>query len=106
MAAGNQEGFGTEGPTATFKHNRATNNVDGFSIYGEANTFKRNTAAGNSAMGFNVVKGNNTFLRNRAGGNGAVDLSDANAQCDHNIWQDNLFGTSQVAGGPNPGCVQ
>ena len=48
----------------------------------------------------------NTIKANIMEGNQGFDAEDENANCDANIWKSNKFTTSQVDGGPNPGCIK
>ena len=46
-----------------------------------------------------TVKGNT--MKNNEG----IDAVDENENCDENTWKKNTFETSEVNGGPNPGCI-
>lgn len=97
------------GDNCTFTANTATDNGDnGFRIFGTNSKFTNNVATSNGFDGFLNSYGatENTFNGNLALGNTSEDLEDANAACDNNTWKNNVFGSSEVAGGANPGCIQ
>ena len=48
----------------------------------------------------------NTIKGNTMQDNEGFDAEDENVDCDANKWRANKFTTSQVAGGPNPGCIR
>jgi len=93
--------------------NAADGNGDGISVGAVTGTLVRdNTANRNRGMGIAIGAGGSTstVTGNTARSNDIVDLSDANADCDANVWKQNTFGSDSVAGvsdgGPGTGCIR
>jgi hypothetical protein len=69
--------------------------ADGIALLddGNGNQVSRNAIYGHADQGLFVGTFDNTLERNRVLRNG-VDVTDATAGCDDNLWQDNIFETS------------
>jgi len=98
----------------TIDDNSAVENLeDGYRIAGQKNTFSGNRAFDNGSDGFeallssalNVFDGN-LSVGHEAAGAGYKDMQDNHRNCGSNTWTSNLFKTSLVAGGANPGCLK
>ena len=76
------------------------------------NKILSNTVSGNSDTGIWIEANGAPSIvrRNKVLGSGDVDMLDDSAQCDGNIWRNNIFRTDVVAGlpdgGPCTGCIK
>ncbi|MDQ6927330.1 MAG: right-handed parallel beta-helix repeat-containing protein, partial [Actinomycetota bacterium] len=90
-----------EGSGTTITQNQVTNNgpFGGIRIsrgVSSNNTVTANAVRNNTGTGISINGSTNTIRFNKAFGN-TVDLADATAGCDANVWKYNTFGTeSQV----------
>ena len=82
------------------------NGGDGFHLGGSGHTVSQNWAFDNDLNGILLGATDSKLHKNTALGNGGNDLEDGNAACADNVWKKNIFGTSEVDGGGNPGCIQ
>ena len=73
-------------------------NSTAFQIAADGSRLKNNRAHGNQT-GIYVTSHGNTLTRNAGSGND-VDASDADPNCDDNVWKNNQFGLTL------PACVQ
>jgi len=75
---------------------------DGIRVFinGNSTLVERNVVQNNAANGIFIQSQNNTIQRNAANGNALLDGRDQAPDCDANVWQQNVFGTSF------PACVQ
>ena len=80
---GNLLGIAVSGQDNTVLENLATNNDQGVWVSGEENRIVRNTALANT-----------------------IDLVGTHGDCDGNLWQQNVFRTSQAGSIANPACIQ
>jgi parallel beta-helix repeat protein len=73
----------------------ADGGADGIALLdaGHGNRVHRNTVYGNADEGIEVATLDNRIERNRVLLNG-VDVQDGTADCDNNLWRDNVFETS------------
>jgi len=92
--------------------NVVTNNITGnngrsgiFVSAGRDNFIAANQANNNGENGIRIEGADNFIIRNQALGN-QVDLFDAQADCDNNIWRNNIFLTDSEGNGPGVGCIQ
>lgn len=91
----------------TVRDSVAFGNEAGFSaVSGAGHNFQGNTAANNLLFGIGIVSTNTRIQRNRAYNNGFLDLFDENADCDDNIWRDNIFDTAGADVTLDPECIQ
>lgn len=79
----------------------STNGANGINVRvgSNGNIIRANQVSRNVGRGIQVSGQNNQILTNVASGN-ALDLLDANANCDANVWSGNRFGTA------SPECTQ
>ena len=105
-------GLGLLGGTETqIRRNTAQGNLQGIALHTGSNVVEGNLANANQTVGITVaaVAGQNRLDGNTATGNGTFDLSDVNAHCGTNTWQNGVFVTDDVAGvsdgGPGAGCI-
>jgi parallel beta-helix repeat protein len=82
--------------------NLIADGVDGIALLenSNGNLISRNTIYSNSDQGIFVGTFDNTIERNQVLLN-RVDLQDNTADCDDNLWQDNIFETSM-----SDDCIQ
>jgi parallel beta-helix repeat protein len=92
--------------------NLAQGNLQGIALHTGDNLVEGNIAGANQTVGISVAQdgaGHNRLTGNTATDNGAFDLTDVNANCGTNLWQDGIFVTDDVAGqsddGPGAGCI-
>jgi parallel beta-helix repeat protein len=92
--------------------NLAQGNLQGIALHTGDNVVEGNIAGANQTVGITIAEdgaGHNRLTGNTATGNGAFDLTDVNANCGTNLWQDGIFVTDDVAGqsddGPGAGCI-
>ena len=105
-------GLGVVGGTDTqILRNTAQGNRLGITVHTGSNVVQGNIANANQTVGITIadVAGDNRVDGNTATGNGAFDLTDVNAHCGTNSWQNGVFSTDDVAGvpddGPGAGCI-
>jgi len=112
-AAAGGAGLSLVGGTDTqILRNTVQGNLQGIVLHTGGNVVQGNIANSNQTVGITVadVAGDNRIDGNTATGNSAFDLTDVNAHCGTNTWQNGVFLTDDVAGvpdgGPGAGCIK
>jgi hypothetical protein len=97
-------GFRISGNQNLLVSNEGRGGEDGVEVMGDGNRL-----VGNSVTHFLdgiIVSGQNNVIVGNTALENATDLVDTHETCDGNMWQQNVFQTSQAGDTANPTCIQ